>query len=665
MKSLSLPLLLLAFFLLTQGWGSISFGQTPCEEGFAGGFPCHNVDLYALVPISDLGGANILNDIWGWADPESGREFAIVCKSNGTAFVEVTDPSNPIFIGELPTHTINSLWRDAKVYDGFAFIVAESSNHGMQVFDLRRLLTEDTMPATFDEDAHYALFGNAHNIVINEETGYAYAVGSNTFNGGLHIIDIQNPTQPVIAGDFALDGYTHDAQAVIYRGPDTRYCGKEMVFASNENTLTIVDVENKLNTVMLSSVSYETSAYTHQCWLTEDHKYILLNDELDEDQGLTEFTRTYIFDVQDLENPFLIGFHDGTTTAIDHNLYVRWNQVFQSNYRSGLRILDAALVAEGVLSEIGFFDVQPADNNPQFSGTWSNYCYFPSGNVILTDMFTGLFVVRPRTVTANRLLLANLNEASVNGEVYVAYHPEVFDMSFSDLPLGVSAAMNEQSFPGVATYTLDGLDGLLPGAYTFTLTVSHGNDEAVFDVTIDRTAVFSEGIYLQSPEDELVVSNPVNFSWVSFPEDLEYFFELSIDFEFETLVHTALLSETELTLPFSMPEGTYYWRVSAEGACDTHYTSAVGAFEVGITIGFEEVSQETMSVYPNPANHTVTLCMASGKNDHVYICNSLGEMVSGLIRVTSPSIAIDVSGLPPGWYLIRSDSGGTTRFLKR
>lgn len=665
MKRFSPFQFVLFIYLLTQGWGNITFGQTPCEDGMAAGFPCHLVDLYALVPISELGGANNLNDIWGWTDPESGREFAIVCKSNGTAFVEVSSPENPVFIGELPTHTVNSLWRDAKVYDGYAFIVAESSNHGMQVFDLRRLLNASDLPVTFDEDAHYGLFGNAHNVVINEETGYAYAVGSNTFNGGLHIVNIQNPLQPVIAGDFALDGYTHDAQAVIYNGPDTRYCGKEIVFASNENTLTIVDVENKLNTVMLSSVSYETSAYTHQCWLTEDHKFILLNDELDEVQGLTEFTRTYIFDVQDLEDPFLVGFYDGPTTAIDHNLYVRWNQVFQSNYRSGLRILDAALVSEGILSEVGFFDVQPSDNNAQFSGTWSNYCYYTSGTVVLTDMFTGLFVVRPRTVTADRLLTANLNEASIEGEVYVAYSPESFNMTFSDLPIGVTAVMGETSFPGIANYSVEGLDGLEVGTYTFTLSVEHGGEEAIFDIAIERTDVLSEGIYLQTPENDLTVSNPVNFAWLSVPADLEYLFELSIDPDFATIAHTQTTSETTLSLPFSLPEGSYYWRVTAEGACDLSYASAAETFDVGITINIDEFESEGMTVYPNPAEQRITLTVSSDENTHVCIYNVIGEPVSELYRLTGSTLAIDVSGLPPGCYLIKGSSGGAVRFIKR
>ena len=109
--------------------------QTPCVDGMAGPYPCDKVDLLASMTMEEIGGAQNQADIWGWTSA-TGREFAIVCKSNGTAFVEVSDPVNPVYLGDLPTHTINSLWRDAKVYADHAFIVSEAPGHGMQVFDL-------------------------------------------------------------------------------------------------------------------------------------------------------------------------------------------------------------------------------------------------------------------------------------------------------------------------------------------------------------------------------------------------------------------------------------------------------------------------------------------------------------------------------------------------
>src|SRR5690606_20218176 len=97
-------------------------------------------------------GASGGNDIWGWTDPETEKEYALMGLNNGTAFVDVSDPVNPVYLGKLPTHTQSSLWRDIKVYADHAFVVSEASGHGMQVFDLTRLRGV-TSPQTFTVDA--------------------------------------------------------------------------------------------------------------------------------------------------------------------------------------------------------------------------------------------------------------------------------------------------------------------------------------------------------------------------------------------------------------------------------------------------------------------------------------------------------------------------------
>ena len=373
-----------------------AMSNQPCQDGMAGIYPCHNIDLLSFMPLAQIGGGNG-NDIWGWTDPQTGKEYAIMGRNNGTAFVDISDPYNPIYLGNLPTQTSNSLWRDIKTFDNHAFIVSEASGHGMQVFNLTQLRHVVAPPQTFTADAHYNQFGPAHNIVINEDSGYAYVVGARfsgtTCNGGLHMIDINDPTNPSFAGCFSADGYTHDAQCVIYQGPDESYQGQEICFNSNENTVTIVDVTNKNNPSMISRTSYFGYAYTHQGWLTTDHSYFLVNDELDE-QHNNHNTRTYIWNVSDLENPFLIGYHNGRTPAIDHNLYITDNKVYQANYRSGLSILELGNLDLAELTEIGYFDIYPSDTNPNFNGAWSNYPFFESGIVIVSGIEQGLFVLK-------------------------------------------------------------------------------------------------------------------------------------------------------------------------------------------------------------------------------------------------------------------------------
>ncbi|MGH3951729.1 MAG: choice-of-anchor B family protein, partial [Pseudonocardiaceae bacterium] len=182
----------------------------PCRGGAAGPFPCRNVDLEAFLPHEAIGGGEG-NDIWGWTDPETGREYALIGKTNGTAFVDVTEPKAPVYLGMLPSHqpveTIFASWRDVKVYRNHAYVVSEEPAHGMQVFDLTRLRGV-TEPQEWTEDAHYPLFGGAHNVAINTESGFAYAVGTLTCDGGPHVVDIRLPEQPSFAGCVAEDGYT-------------------------------------------------------------------------------------------------------------------------------------------------------------------------------------------------------------------------------------------------------------------------------------------------------------------------------------------------------------------------------------------------------------------------------------------------------------------------
>ncbi|ROP37122.1 choice-of-anchor B family protein [Saccharothrix texasensis] len=366
----------------------------PCVNGKADIYPCKNVDLLSVLPLASIGGGNG-NDIWGWTDPSSGKEYAVVGRTNGTAFVDVSTPTSPRYLGNLPSNGGSSSWRDMKVYRNHAFIVADAiSGHGMQVFDLTRLRTVTT-PQTFTADALYRGFGPAHNIAINEETGFAYAIGSNTCSGGPHIVDIRTPKSPAQAGCVSQDGYTHDTQCVVYRGPDQAYRGREICFNSNEDTLTIVDVTTKSAPVQIVRKAYSGAQYSHQGWLTEDQRYFLLDDELDESRGTDKRTKTYIWDLAKLSSPVHTGTYNSPATAIDHNQYIKGRYSYQANYQAGLRILDVSAVSSARLTEAGYFDIYPASDTARFNGAWSNYPYFASGIVLVNGIEQGLVVVRP------------------------------------------------------------------------------------------------------------------------------------------------------------------------------------------------------------------------------------------------------------------------------
>ena len=366
-------------------------GPADCVNGKAGEFACMGIALEKLVGLDTMEGG-LGNDLWGWADPVTGREYALMGMTNGTAFVDISAPRNPVYLGRLPTETTESAWRDIKVYRDHAYIVADGAGaHGMQVFDLRRLRFASGTQK-FTEDVLYDGFGNSHNLAVNEATGFIYAVSTDTCGGGLHMMNIATPNNPMFAGchDAAR---THDTQCVVYRGPDADYRGREICFSSNEGHLEVVDVTDKSAPLALSSTTYPQLAYVHQGWLTEDHRYFLLGDELDE-QNHDLSTRTHVFDVSDLGEPEHLYAHALDTQSVDHNLYVRGNRVFQANYTTGLRVLEFGDLAGQEIEEIAFFDTFPEDDSRSFTGAWSVYPWLPSGTIIVSDIARGLFVLR-------------------------------------------------------------------------------------------------------------------------------------------------------------------------------------------------------------------------------------------------------------------------------
>lgn len=454
------------------------------------------------MPLSAIGGTrsnSAANDIWGWTDSQTGSEYAIIGRVFGTSFVDISDPANPVYLGELVTHgAFGSSWRDIKVYKDHAFIVSEANQHGMQVFDLTQLRGL-TAPVTFSETAHYNGNASAHNIVINEASGFAYIVGAagkNSCNGGLHMVDINDPVNPQFAGCFSSDDYTHDAQCVIYNGPDFEHQGKEICINSNEDTVTIVDVTNKSNPLQLSRNSYAGFGYTHQGWLTEDQTYFLLDDELDEiDFGHN--TRTRMWDLTDLDAPVLINLFDNSTPSIDHNQYVHNGFSYQANYRSGLRILDAGNVASGVLAEVAYFDIYPADDNAEFNAAWSNYPYFASGIVVVSGIEQGLYVLRPNlgTPPADSPPVINITNppegATVSGIVTVTVDA-TDDNGVTSVEFFVDGTSIGIDTEGADGWSIDGDSNSVPdGAHSLSATATDTIGQTSSDninITVDNIA---------------------------------------------------------------------------------------------------------------------------------------------------------------------------------
>lgn len=403
----------LQYFLLLSA--PLLFSQTPCVNGMAGGFPCDGLTLQGHISIANLGGKAYsgnnpmeAQDSWGWTDPQDNKEYALVTLNDGIAFVDISVPTSPRFLGKLNSTTgATSWWHDVKVYNNHAYIVSESSNFGMQIFDLTRLrnLSTSTINTSgpnpmriFTRDGLYTGVSTTHNLIINEETGYLYLLGSNRNGGGPRILNLNsNPTNPTAVGNISTWGYCHDAQVVLYDGPDPDYQGHEIfvgAFGGNKK-VNIIDVTNKNSPTLISSVTYPNMFYTHQGWFTEDKRFFIAGDEVDE-ENIGGGTRTFVFDLTDLDNPSLHYTYEGPTAAIDHNGYVVGNRFYLANYNAGMRVLkiDNIYNSTPTMSEINHFDTHPSTDNASFYGAWNVYPFFKSGNIIISDLNEGLIIVK-------------------------------------------------------------------------------------------------------------------------------------------------------------------------------------------------------------------------------------------------------------------------------
>ncbi|KAI1878150.1 uncharacterized protein JN550_000332 [Neoarthrinium moseri] len=414
---------------------SAEAGPVLCQDGVAAVIPgdanntfrCNAIDFYDFKSHADLGSnGGEGSSSWGWTSPE-GREFVAVAQSDGAAFAEINKDGKLIYLGRLPQYTTAepSLWREIRGYKNYIVIGSEAYYHGVQIFDMSKLLEVDpASPKVFnnkeDLTGHFNELpvGRTHNVVVNEEMQYAVAVGAQPRNSscksGLIFIDLTDPSAPFSPGCAGGDGYVHDAQCLVYRGPDEKYNEREVCYGYNEDTLTIFDVTDKNSTTIISRTSYEGASYTHQGWVLDKQwqEYLVLDDEYDEvdeaGEGAAGYPVSYFWDIKSLEAPKLTGLYRSSTKGIDHNQFVIDGFAYQSNYGTGLRILDVSSIPQDPtgagVKEVGFFDIYPEDDDAEdggiveFSGTWSHYPYFKSGYILVNTMERGAFVVKRSSI---------------------------------------------------------------------------------------------------------------------------------------------------------------------------------------------------------------------------------------------------------------------------
>jgi len=400
-------------------------------------FQCTNIDLLSFVPNSAIFADKAVgalgdgvSDIWGWVSPATNDEYVIVGATNGAAVLRITDAEAPEYLGHVFNTGAQLIWFDIKINNDTAYIVSESPAMGMKILDLTLLDSLPEVPAGTTVPlpvTTYPIDLVAHNVVIDEDADMLYLVGSGAAlgnggicttsgraldNAGLHAVDISVPQLPVYVGCHADEGYVHDAQCTTYTGPDEDYTDASICVTAHEDGVAWVDVTDPANPTTIFDTAtadnadelYPGVAYSHQGWMSEDQTRYFHGDELDEKNTKATPTRTFVYDMTNLDDVKLEFINRPGGFNIDHNMYTTRGLLFQSNYTAGLQVFDQEplvdeLTGEKSLDMVAEFDIfpdfqVPYGDNGVFAGTWSNYPYLPSGTLAVTATEDGVFFLR-------------------------------------------------------------------------------------------------------------------------------------------------------------------------------------------------------------------------------------------------------------------------------
>ena len=394
----------------------------PCVSGHsASKYHCKQVILQARVSLNRFPGKPAsASSLWGYADPDDNREYAIIGLRNGTGVVDVTNPTSPKVVGHI--RGVQSLWREVKVYsvfnnttnkwDAYAYVSTEGRNGGLQIIDLSELPKKVSLAAK-DTD-----ISTSHTLFISN---LDYATGQklprkqprlyvNGSDRGMVIFSLADPKNPQVLGRYT-DTYVHDSYGETFAGARASRCAPghkpcQILFAWTGQDFRILDVTSPKSIQVLGTLVYPGVGYAHSGWISQDKQYVFNFDEFDEIESDAN-TRILTIDISSFQNPSVAGTFQGKEKSIEHNGIVIGDKLYLAHYTRGLVIMDVSDPEN--IRETAFFDSYPEDDVEEqahasshpghggeaaFRGAWGIYPFLPSGNILISDLQRGLFILK-------------------------------------------------------------------------------------------------------------------------------------------------------------------------------------------------------------------------------------------------------------------------------
>ena len=108
----------------------------------------------------------------------------------------------------------------------------------------------------------------------------------------------------------------------------------------------------------------------------------------DETSGM----RMKMLDISDFSNIEVIALFgsDVDVNSIPHNQIINGNYLYTAYYHDGFYVHDISNPSTPILT--GYYDTFEPNHHDSYMGAWGVYPFLPSGNILLSDMQTGLYV---------------------------------------------------------------------------------------------------------------------------------------------------------------------------------------------------------------------------------------------------------------------------------
>ena len=395
-----------------------------------------------------------LSDVWGYE--KEGSEFALVGVYNGISVVDVTNSSTLVELAFFDGP--ESIWRDLKTWGDYLYCINET-NGGLQIVNLAEVISGDLNP-TYIENTTLG-FTTAHNIFI-DKSGILYVFGSNYSTGGCEMYDLTtDPENPTFLGVFD-DYYFHDG---MVRG-DTLWGG-----AIYGGVFSVIDVSDKANPEIIGSHA-TPNTFSHNCWISDDGDYLFTTDEVS-----GAYVAAYdVSDLDDIQEVDRIQAWSGYSDVIPHNTHVDGDFIITSYYTDGVSIVDISNPSN--LIEVGYYDTSDDFSGDGFNGAWGAYPWLPSGNILVTDIENGLFVIEPKYTNASFLegIITDANTSAPMSNVTI----QIVGENYTSL----------SSLDG--SYETGTADA---GVYTVVFT-SPGYEDQIVEVTLASGEIFDFSVQL-------------------------------------------------------------------------------------------------------------------------------------------------------------------------